>query len=387
MNRETYRRAFDDIPFSDDFEKRTIKLLQDRARNQEKEKTTMTFSKHRKLAVTLAAAVAALALSVSAAVLWLSPAQVAEEIDDPLLAQAFDGDEALVLNETAQAGEYTVTLGGLVSGTGISNWCGDVEESRTYAVVSVARTDGAPLTGENYDVSASGTFTITPLAEGYPPHAVNVFTLDGSCASFLESGVAYYLLDTQDIQLFADRTVYLAVYQGFVPSYKEFSVAEDGSITMREDVVGCMFTLPLDASQSDPEAARALVEAAGLPTEPMTDKELAALEQEAPKVAEVETPGGIELVEVPGHGTVTAMQAQAAAEYEAYMERESKRLAEAVENGTLSEEAYKQAVQEMEESLAGLWDGTRSPDWHANPDDTEVLRTKPSGAALSAGDN
>ena len=47
MNRETYRRAFDDIPFSDDFEKRTIKLLQDRARNQEKEKTTMTFSKHR----------------------------------------------------------------------------------------------------------------------------------------------------------------------------------------------------------------------------------------------------------------------------------------------------------------------------------------------------
>ena len=167
MNRETYRRAFDDIPFSDDFEKRTIKLLQDRARNQEKEKTTMTFSKHRKLAVTLAAAVAALALSVSAAVLWLSPAQVAEEIDDPLLAQAFDGDEALVLNETAQAGEYTVTLGGLVSGTGISNWCGDVEESRTYAVVSVARTDGAPLTDENYDVSASGTFTITPLAEGY----------------------------------------------------------------------------------------------------------------------------------------------------------------------------------------------------------------------------
>ena len=61
MNRETYRRAFDDIPFSDDFETRTIKLLQDRARNQEKEKTTMTFSKHRKLAVTLAAAVAALA--------------------------------------------------------------------------------------------------------------------------------------------------------------------------------------------------------------------------------------------------------------------------------------------------------------------------------------
>ena len=38
----------------------------------------------------------------------------------------------------------------------------------------------------------------------------------------------------------------MAVYQGFAPSYAEFSVAEDGTVAMREDVAGWMFTLPLD---------------------------------------------------------------------------------------------------------------------------------------------
>lgn len=388
MNREEYREAFDRIPFSPDFCPRTTALLRERLREQEKQK--MSFGKTKKLAVLAAAAICLLAVSVSAVVLWLSPAQVAEEIDDPLLTQAFAGEGAQVLNETAQAGDYTITLGGLVSGRGISSWCADAAEERTYAVVSVARTDGTPLTKESYDVSASGTFTITPLVAGYPPHEVNIFSLDGSCVSFLQDGRAYYVMDTQDIQIFADHTVYLAVYQGFVPSYQQFSAAEDGTLTMREDVTGCMFTLPLDPALADPEAVRAFVEENDLYTELLTDLELAdrQTEQEMEQITAPGTYAGVEIIEVPGHGLVTALQAQAAAEYEAFMEWESKRLAAEVENGTLSEAAYEEAVREMEESLAGLWDGTRSPTWHANPDDTEILQTEPSGAALAeqAGD-
>ena len=388
ISREEYRRAFDGIPFSDDFQARTAVLLHQRLRHMEEEESKMTFQKSRKWIVTIAAAVAVLMLSVSAAVLWLSPSQVAEEIDDPLLAQAFAGADAVLLNETAQVGEYTVTLGGLVSGTGISNWCSDVEESRTYAVVSISRTDGTPLTEDNYEVQASRTFTITPLVAGYPPQSVNIFSLDGGCVSFLQDGTAYYMMDTEDIQIFADRTVYLAVYQGFVPSYQQFSLAEDGTITMREDVVGCMFTLPLDPSLADPEAVQAFFEESGFSQEPLTDEELAdrqaEAEQEPEQITVPGTCGGVEITEVPGHGLVTAMQAQAAAEYEAFMERESARLAEEAESGALSQEAYEQAVREMEESLTGLWDGSRVPDWRADPDDTAVLRTKPSGAALEA---
>lgn len=144
ISREEYQRAFNAIPFSDDFQARTTALLQDRLWNMEEEKSQMTIRKSRKWLLAAAVAVALLVLSVSAAMLWLSPTQVAEEMNDTLLAQAFAGEDAVLLSESAQAGEYTVTLDGLVSGAGISNWCSDVEESRTYAVVSIVRTDARP---------------------------------------------------------------------------------------------------------------------------------------------------------------------------------------------------------------------------------------------------
>ena len=64
------------------------------------------------------------------------------------------------------------------------------------------------------------------------------------------------------------------------------------------------------------------------------------------------------------------------------MERETALLEQEAAAGTLSKADYEAAVQEMADSLAGLWDGTRSPTWHANPDDTEILQTQPSAAAL-----
>lgn len=279
MNREDYRKAFDELSFSADFQERTASLLQTCARELEKEKPMMQFKRTKKMAALIAASVAVLAVSVSAAVLWLSPAQVAEKLGDPPLAQAFDGEDALLLNETVQAGDYTITLEGLVSGKGISRWC-DADGSHTYAVASVARTDGTPLSEENFDILGGGTFAISPLVAGYAPQAVNSWTLDGGCASFFEDGAAYYVLDTLDIQMFADRTVYLAVYQGFVPSYDTFSVAEDGTYSLRDGTAGALFTLPLDESLADPAAAQAFVESTGMDCEPKTDEELEALKAE-----------------------------------------------------------------------------------------------------------
>lgn len=67
MNREAYREAFDAIPFSPDFEDRTRRLLRKTVRETETEERTMKFRKPKKLAVLIAAAVALLAVSVSAA--------------------------------------------------------------------------------------------------------------------------------------------------------------------------------------------------------------------------------------------------------------------------------------------------------------------------------
>lgn len=260
MNREEYKAAFDQISFSPDFRVRTEALLRDRLRETEKETQNMNFSKPKKLAVLVAAAVVLLAVSVSA-VLFLTPADVAEQLEDAPLAAAFQSDGAVVLNETAASGDYTFTLLGMVSGEDLSalpaEYNGETVRDRTYAVFTVARTDGTPLT-EQPDLSYS------PLVAGYHVSAVNSWTLGAACHSFVEDGVAYYLFDSKNLEMFADHTVYFAIYEGFVPSPAQFPTAEDGTISLAEGVTGALFTLPLDASKADPAAAEAFVKSTGL---------------------------------------------------------------------------------------------------------------------------
>lgn len=97
MDQEMYRKAFDDLSFSDDFQARTEALLRDRARDMEKEQTMKTCRTTRKTVM--------LAVTVSAAVLWLSPSQVAEHMEEPLLAAAFESEDAVAIGETGAVGD------------------------------------------------------------------------------------------------------------------------------------------------------------------------------------------------------------------------------------------------------------------------------------------
>ena len=175
MDRKTYREAFDKLTFSPDFQARTQALLHQRAQAMEQEETSMKLKYLRKPLV-FAAAAALLVVSVSAAAYFLSPAQVAEHTGNTLLAQAFESEDAVLLNETVESGGYQITLSGLVSGAGLSQWTQDVEQSHTYAVVSVQRTDGEAITQESFDLSRH---TLTPLVSGYSPLVVNSWTLEG----------------------------------------------------------------------------------------------------------------------------------------------------------------------------------------------------------------
>lgn len=259
MNREDYRKAFDELSFSADFQERTAELLQKRARELEKERTNMTFGKTKKLAVLIAACIALLAVSVSAAMLWLTPAQVAEEHGQPLLAEAFEGPDAIAINETVESGDFSITLLGLVSGRGLDVLNQDLEMDHTYSVLAVRRLDGKPLDNETFDCFQ---YTMTPLVAGTNPTDVNNWTLDALLGSFPRDGVFYYLLDTQSIEMFADHTVYIAFYEGFSPSNTIFYVNDDGTIRFCDDFTGvhALFTLPLDPAKADPAAAEAFVE-------------------------------------------------------------------------------------------------------------------------------
>lgn len=277
MNSQDYRAAFDAVDFSADFEERTLQKLAAVRQASEKEQIIMPMNRVKKTALLIAAAVALLAVSVSAAVVWLTPAQVADRVEEPLLAEAFQSEDAIVLDESVTAGDYQITLAGMVSGEDLSvptEYNGEIINDRTYAVFRVARADGEPLT--DYP-----NLSYSPLVDGYHVRCVNAWTLGTTTQQFIEDGVIYCLFDCRNLEMFADHPVRFAIYEGGIPNTDLFSMAEDGTISLRESVVGALFTLPLDESKADPAAAQAFVESTGLVWEPMTDAELAAREQEA----------------------------------------------------------------------------------------------------------
>lgn len=351
MQRNDYQEAFDDLQFSDGFQERTAALLHLRADELEKEHSVIMKSNHKKIAVLIAACVA-LAVSVSAAVMKLSPSQVATENGHTELAEAFESKDAIVINETVESGDFAITLMGLVSGENLkdyTNYDPPVEGSRTYAVLALRRLDGTPVTNENYDFSRH---TMTPLVAGCSPAGVNDWTLGGGACGFAKDGIYYYLLDTQSLEIFADHTVYIAFYEGGVPNNTIFTVADDGTISFCDDFIGvhALFTIPLDPAKADPAAVDAFLEEfnTGWTNErtPMEDYD----------VREEDTPDGKQITiipSVPENGTPYT-----ADEFEQDLQPRRDAMKQSVERGQYTQEYYDQWNQHQEDILAGLRDGS-----------------------------
>lgn len=247
MKQKEYRAAIDSVKFSEDFQERTIRRLE---RQNRKEFPAMKRSRTMLIAACLAAV---LAVTAAAAIHFLSPKEVATLNGDEALADAFESEDAIVLDQTAECGEYTFRLAGMVSGANLSDFCNDVDESRTYLVASRARTDGTPI-----QEATITDYTVTPLVAGCRPWDVNIWTLGGGATGFVRDGVVYYIYDFESVEMFADRTVYLAVYEGGgAPSAQVFVQAEDGSISYNPDFTAphAIFEVPLDPAKADPAAA------------------------------------------------------------------------------------------------------------------------------------
>lgn len=251
MNRKTYRAAFEQVKFREDFQRETVDLLLTKAgQRQEKENVTMN-TKHLKRIPLIAAVAAALIVSAAAATLLLRPADVARYAGNPTLAAAFESSDATVIDQSVESGDYRFTFAGLVSGTGLSELTEEADAQRSYAVVAVQRVDGQPMSDEE-----QFSITATPLVSGYLPWSVNAWTLRGSYTRFVQDGVTYYLYEYDSLELFAGRTVYMAVYEGGAPNAELFDIAPDGTITFSADMSEphALFTVPLDASKADADA-------------------------------------------------------------------------------------------------------------------------------------
>lgn len=189
-----------------------------------------------------------------AAYKWLNSKEAAEAIGDKKLAQYFGKKESDI--EVQESGEYRIAYLGTVSGKDISDIDLDENKKKTYAAIAVERKDGKPMKEDSDIVVAS------PFIKGIDPNELNIYTMGGGVTWKIIDGVYYAIAECDDLQMFADKGMYLAAMDG--PCMKEGYTfdQQSGQITAKESYQGlnALFEVKLDPSKADAKKAKAYLE-------------------------------------------------------------------------------------------------------------------------------
>ena len=215
------------------------------------------------------AATVVLALAVCggtgyAAVKYLSPDKVATEFENDTLAEAFQGEDALWINDTKEANDYSVTLMGVVSGKKLNaHPIGQNEKvvtDSTSMVISIEKSDGTAMSKpEEEDFTR---FLISPLIKGENPYTVNIFSIANGCGCTTQDGIQYYLLECNNLEVFAKQGVQLAVTDASVISDETYSFDGDTKVVSPNQEyagVNLLFDVPFPEEKADSSKAKELL--------------------------------------------------------------------------------------------------------------------------------
>ncbi len=237
--------------------------LQEKIKKQLKESRTMKPIRNKRIAIALVAVISTLLLSVTTLAAWqfLSPKQVAEQIGNQKLANAFEGENAIEINKSVTSGGYIFTLLGITSGKNLSSFkssAQNLQPDRTYAVVSIVKQDGSPMPAVSEDEYGRNPFIVSPLIKGQKPWQVNIFTMNGGYSECVVDGAMYRMVECDNVETFADRGVYLYAGAGTFIDNKTVDYNEKtGEISLVKDSKSAcaLFDLPLDVKKADPVKA------------------------------------------------------------------------------------------------------------------------------------
>lgn len=230
-----------------------------------KHSTTYKKQKILKLAACICTFVLFASITTFAAIKYFSPSDVAMEFQDKSLAKAFESDTSVIINETQSFKDYNVTFLGTVSGEDLSDFVSessaasfDLAKGRTYAIVAIEKSDGSPMPDTSDSNYGTVPFFVSPYIKGENPNLVNAVTMNGNYCDTVNNGIMYRIAECDNMEVFADREVYLGVsssrfYEPDIYTWNE----KDGTLTPNPDYdgVNALFTLPLDKSKADPSAA------------------------------------------------------------------------------------------------------------------------------------
>lgn len=243
-----------------------------------KETGKMTRKVKRIPAGIVAAALALMIGSIGVFAGWkyLAPDTVAETVfKDELLAKAFQTEDALLVNETQEYAGYKITLLGIVSGKGLSEYtewdeAGNIEDDKTYVVTAIENADGTPRSDVSDEDYGEDSFYVSPYIKGMSMMDYNAHTLGGGYSEDVIDGIQYRMLECDNVEIFAHKGLYIGVNDGFSPNAGAFLMDETtGEITRNESYEGinALFDLPIPAFKGDEAAVNAYVEAMNAPSE------------------------------------------------------------------------------------------------------------------------
>lgn len=231
--------------------------------SQLKENDIMKPAYKKRISGVLVAAILIFTMSIGAFATWhfLSPKQVADHFEDKTLARAFDDENAIEINKSVVSGGYNFTLLGIVSGEGLSDFrhsSEDIHPNRTYAVVSIAKEDGSKMPNVQDEEYGEVPFFISPLIKGQKPWQVNIASMNGGYSECVIDGIMYRLIECDEIEMFADRGLYICINTSNFYDIKAFNYNEEtGEITPNTVYNGAnaLFNLPLDITKADHDKA------------------------------------------------------------------------------------------------------------------------------------
>lgn len=225
---------------------------------KETEGETVLFKKKRLIAIAAVLCLILIPVSAYAAYKYLTPKEAAREMYDIKLEEAFEHKGKEVL-QTVTDGLYKVTYLGHVTGESISDRTGSAWElypDRLYVAVAVEKTDGTQM-DFNDDIFVS------PLIQGLTPWKYNIVTMNGSYMGKIIDGILYRIIECDNIEIFADRKLYLAVSGTRFFSTDAYNFDEvTGEITPNDDFEGTnvLFDLVLDTTKADPKKAKEYID-------------------------------------------------------------------------------------------------------------------------------
>lgn len=225
-----------------------------------KEHPDMKKRKYYKAAAAAIAVVMISTLSAGAAMRFFTPREAASELGGTEIAELFESDDAVLINETQEGTQYAFTLLGMTEGANLLQLDTDgsyLEKDSFYAVVAISNIDGSSLTLKDFQESENGHF-ISPLIQGLEPWMYNIASMNGGYSEMERNGIVYRMINCDKIGYFADRSLYLCIsdtvfYETDAYNYDETT----GIITRNADYDGTnlLFDLPIESSRANPELA------------------------------------------------------------------------------------------------------------------------------------